>query len=268
LGTLPLNQLLANEPEMKISALMNFDGFTLHPDYKAQQAAHAFERYALASVPVLDEDKKLIGRVSISAVKDFIRTKAVRSVLNLSGLHEEEDLFSSVWKSAKNRWMWLSLNLCFAFFASRVISGFEDTIERIVALAALMPIVAIVAGCSANQTATNTIRSLKLGQITERNVQRLLIKELAICILNGFVWGSIAGVFAYLLYKSMPLGFVIAGAMQLSLLLGALMGIIIPLILHKLGRYSIVGSNILIASLTTSGSLIIFLELANLFLTS
>ena len=266
LGTLPLSLLLVNEPEIKISTLMNFNNLTLHPDYKAQQAAQAFERYALASVPVLDEDNKLLGRVSISSAKDFIRAKAKRSVLNLSGLHEEEDIFSSVWKSAKNRWMWLSLNLCFAFFASRVISGFEDTIVRLVALAALMPIVAIVAVSSANQTATNTIHSLALGQITDRNVQRVLIKELAISLLNGIIWGSFSGIFAYLLYKNMALGLVIAFAMLLSLILGALVGIVIPLTLHKFGRYSIFGSNILLAAITTSGSFFIFLELATLFL--
>jgi magnesium transporter len=166
-GVLPLNRLLVNEPEMEVSSLMISDTITLHPDDKADQAAQAFARYDLVSAPIVDEDGKVLGRVTVNAVMDFIRAESESDALNLAGLREEEDIFASVWKSAKNRWLWLALNLCTAFFASRVIGSFEGTIEKFVALATLMPIVAGIAGNSANQTTTIIIRSLALGQITQ-----------------------------------------------------------------------------------------------------
>ncbi len=265
-GVLPLNQLLLNEPEMAVSALMLTDTITLHPDDKAQKAAQAFERYDLVSAPVVDEDGKLLGRVPVNAVVDFIRAESESDVLNLAGLREEEDIFASVWKSAKNRWMWLALNLCTAFFASRVIGGFEHTIEKFVALAALMPIVAGIAGNSGNQTITIIIRSLALGQINPGNARQLLAKELAISLLNGLVWGGIAGGFAYLLYKSVPLGLVMTGAMLLNLLLGALVGMLIPLTMQRLGRDPAIGSSVLLTAITDSGGFFIFLGLATIFL--
>lgn len=265
-GVLPLNQLLVNEPEVEVASLMVTDTITLHPDDKAHQAAQAFERYGLVSAPVVDEDGKLLGRVPVNAVVDFIRAESESDVLNLAGLREEEDIFASVWKSAKNRWMWLALNLCTAFFASRVISGFENTIEKFVALAALMPIVAGIAGNSGNQTITIIIRSLALGQINPGNARQLLVKELGISLLNGLVWGGIAGGFAYLLYKSVPLGLVMTGAMLLNLLLGALVGMLIPLTMQKLGRDPAIGSSVLLTAITDSGGFFIFLGLANIFL--
>ena len=118
------------------------DIIQLHPEEKADHAAQAFERYDLVSAPVVDEDGKLVGRVTVNVVLDFIRAESDTGLLNQAGLREEEDIFASVWKSAQNRWTWLALNLCTAFFASRVIGGFENTIEKFVALATLMPIVA------------------------------------------------------------------------------------------------------------------------------
>lgn len=265
-GALPLNKLLVNEPEVEIAALMVTDTLTLHPDGKARQAAQAFERYGLVSAPVVDEDGKLLGRVPVNAVMDFIRAESESEVLNLVGLRAREDIFASVWKSAKNRWLWLALNLCAAFFASRVIGVFEYSIEKFVALAALMPIVAGIAGNSGNQTITTIIRSLALGQINPGNARRLLAKELAISLLNGLVWGGIAGGFAYLLYESVPLGLVMTGAMLLNLMLGALVGMLIPLTLQKLGRDPAIGSSVLLTAITDSGGFFIFLGLATIFL--
>ncbi len=265
-GVLPLNRLLVNEPDVEVAVLMLTDTITLHPDDKAEQAAQAFERYDLVSAPVVDEDGKLLGRVPVNAVVDFIRSESESDVLNLAGLREEEDIFASVWKSAKNRWLWLALNLCTAFFASRVIGGFEETIAQFVALAALMPIVAGIAGNSGNQTITIIIRSLALGQINPGNARRLLFKELAISLLNGLVWGGIAGGFAYLLYKSVPLGLVMTGAMLLNLLLGALVGMLIPLTMQRFGRDPAIGSSVLLTAITDSGGFFIFLGLATIFL--
>ena len=181
-------------------------------------------------------------------------------------MREEEDIFASVWKRAQNRWVWLALNLCTAFFASRVIGGFEGTIEKFVALAALMPIVAGIAGNSANQTTTIIIRSLALGQITQDNARRLLVKELAISGLNGLVWGGVAGLFAYFLYHSVSLGIVMTSAMLLNLVVGALVGLAIPLIMHKFGRDPAIGSSVMITAITDSGGFFIFLGLATIFL--
>ncbi len=265
-GALPFNRLLVNEPEVEVSALMLTDTITLHPDDKADQAAQAFERYDLVSAPVVDPDGRLVGRVTVNTVVDFIRSEAENELLNHVGLREEEDIFASVWKSAQNRWLWLALNLCTAFFASRVIGAFEGTIQKYVALAALMPIVAGIAGNSGNQTTTIIIRSLALGQTNPANARRLLTKELGISALNGMVCGTVAGMFAYLYYKDTLLGFVMTGAMLLNLLLGALVGTLLPLTMLKLGRDPAIGSSVMLTAITDSGGFFIFLGLAALFL--
>ena len=266
IGVLPLNRIVVNEPEIIVSRVMVTDTIQLHPEDKADQASQSFERYDLVSAPVVDEDGKLVGRVTVNVVLDFIRTESESDLLNQVGLREEEDIFASVWKSAKNRWMWLALNLCTAFFASRVIGSFEGTIAKFVALAALMPIVAGIAGNSANQTTTIIIRSLALGQITHDNARRLLLKELAISGLNGLVWGGVAGLFAYFLYHSVSLGIVMTSAMLLNLLVGASVGLAIPLIMQKLGRDPAIGSSVMITAITDSGGFFIFLGLATIFL--
>ncbi|HYR05848.1 MAG TPA: magnesium transporter, partial [Gallionella sp.] len=265
-GALPINLIVVNEPDVIVGNLMLTDTIQLHPEEKAEQAAQAFERYDLVSAPVTDEDGKLVGRVTVNVVLDFIRTESESDVLNLAGLREEEDIFASVWKSAQNRWAWLALNLCTAFFASRVIGSFEGTIEKYVALATLMPIVAGIAGNSANQTTTIAIRSLALGQITPDNARRLMHKELAIGGFNGLLWGGIAGLFAYFLYHSVALGIVMTGAMLLNLLVGAIVGMAIPLAMQKLGRDPAIGSSVMITAITDSGGFFIFLGLATIFL--
>ena len=266
LGVLPLNRIVVNEPEVIVSSVMVTDTIKLDPEEKAEQAAQAFERYDLVSAPVVDEDGKLFGRVTVNVVLDFIRDESETDLLNLAGLREEEDIFASVWKSAQNRWTWLALNLCTAFFASRVIGAFEGTIAKFVALATLMPIVAGIAGNSANQTTTIIIRSLALGQITQENARRLLMKELAISVLNGLVWGGVAGLFAYFLYHSVALGVVMTSAMLLNLIVGATVGLAIPLLMHKLGRDPAIGSSVILTAITDSGGFFIFLGLATIFL--
>src|SRR5512142_206452 len=266
LGVLPISLIVVNEPETVVSTLMLTDTIQLDPDDKADQAAQSFERYDLVSAPVVDEDGKLVGRVTVNVVLDFIRAESEADLLNQAGLREEEDIFASVWKSAQNRWTWLALNLCTAFFASRVIGEFEGTIEKFVALATLMPIVAGIAGNSANQTTTIIIRSLALGQISQGNARRLMLKELAISGLNGLVWGGIAGLFAFFLYHSIPLGIVMTSAMLLNLTVGAIVGMAIPLVMQKLGRDPAIGSSVMITAITDSGGFFIFLGLATIFL--
>ena len=265
-GVLPLKRLLIHHPDELVAKIMATDAVTFRPEDEAQDAAQAFERYDLVTAPVLDADNKLVGRLSVDTVMDFIREDAESEMLSQAGLKEEEDLFASVWKSAKNRWMWLAINLVTAFIASRVIGVFEGSIAKIVALAALMPIIAGIGGNSGNQTMTLIIRALALGQINMANAKRMLAKELTISFLNGMVWGSVVGVFAWALYKSVPLGVVMAGAMLLNLLVAALVGISIPLILHRMGRDPALGSSVLLTATTDSMGFFIFLGLATIFL--
>ncbi len=265
-GVLPINLIVVNEPETEVGKLMITDVIKLQPDEKAEHAAQAFERYDLVSAPVVDDDGKLFGRVTVNVVLDYIREESDTELLNQAGLREEEDIFASVWKSAQNRWAWLALNLATAFFASRVIGEFEQTIAQMVALATLMPIVAGIAGNSANQTTTIIIRSLALGQINQNNAKRLMLKELAISGLNGLVWGGFAGLFAYFLYRSVPLGIVMTTAMMLNLTLGALVGIGIPLLMQRLGRDPAIGASVMLTAITDSGGFFIFLGLATIFL--
>jgi magnesium transporter len=266
-GVLPVNVLLVNDTERRVGEVMKTDMLAFTPSDSAAQAAQAFERYDLVSAPVVAaSDRKLIGRVSVDAVLDFIRQAAENERLALGGLRHEEDIFASVWASARNRWAWLGVNLVTAFIASRVISVFEGSIEKLVALAALMPIVAGIGGNTGNQTITMIVRALALGQINEGNARKLILKEVAIAVLNGAVWGGILGVLAMLLYRSVALGVVMMAAMTLNMLVAALFGVFIPLIMHKLGRDPAVGSSVLITAITDSGGFLIFLGLATLVL--
>ena len=265
-GVLPINRLIVTDPEVLVGEVMSTEFITLLPDDKAQKAAQAFERYDLVSAPVGDAKGRLVGRVTVDVVVDFIRRESENELLSQAGLLEEEDIFASVWKSAKNRWMWLAVNLVTAFIASRVIGVFEGTIEKLVALATLMPIVAGIAGNSGNQTIALIIRSLALGLVNPENTRRLIKKELAISLLNGLVWGSITGFFAYLLYRSVPLGLVLMSAMLLNLLVGALVGMMVPLVLQKMGRDPAIGSSVLLTFTTDSMGFFIFLGLATVFL--
>src|SRR5574337_1090185 len=170
---------------------------------------------------------------------DVIREESESEALGRVGLREEEDIFAYVWASIRNRWMWLAINLMTAFIASRVISLFEGSIERLVALAALMPIVAGIGGNSGNQTITMIVRALALNQITAESAKRLWRKELTVSLLNGLVWGGVIGLLAWWLYGSTSLGLVMTAAL---------------------------GSSVLITAMTDSGGFFIFLGLATLFL--
>jgi magnesium transporter len=268
-GALPLDRLLINEPDTEVSKVMRTDLMTLSPLDEAGEAAQAFERYNLVSAPVVDERGRLVGRLTVDEVVDVIREEGEEAALAQAGLREDEDIFSSVWNSAKNRWLWLAVNLCTAFFASRVISAFEGTIERVVALAALMPIVAGIAGNSGNQTLTLLVRSLALGHVTTSNKRRLVLKEVSVAMLNGAVWGGVAGLLAWLLYRDTPngllLGLVMFMAMILNMLVAAAVGLAVPMALRSAGRDPALGGSVLLTFTTDSGGFFIFLGLATLF---
>ncbi|MFV3369848.1 magnesium transporter [Pseudomonas sp. NY15435] len=265
-GVLPIKRLLVNDPDKDVAEVMATDPVTFSPDEDGYDAAQAFERYDLISAPVVDKNGKLIGRLTIDEMVDLIREESESEVLNMAGLREEEDIFASVWKSVGNRWAWLATNLVTAFIASRVIGLFEGSIEKLVALAALMPIVAGIGGNSGNQTITMIVRAMALDQIQTSSANRLLRKELGVALVNGLVWGGVIGLVAFYLYGNWELGAVMTGAMTLNLLLAALMGVLIPMTLLRLGRDPAMGSSVMITAMTDSGGFFIFLGLATLFL--
>jgi magnesium transporter len=265
-GVLPIAKLVVTDLDRLVGAVMLKDFVTLYPDDKAQDAAQAFERYDLVSAAVIDQAGKLAGRVTVDAVVDFIRAKSENEALAQGGLRETEDVFAPVWESLKNRWAWLAVNLVTAIIASRVIGAFEGSIQKLVALAALMPIVAGVGGNSGNQTITMIVRALALGAIQLDQARKLFAKEIGVALANGLVWGSILGAIAYLLYGSVKLGLVMTLAMTLNLLLAAIMGVVIPVTMAKLGRDPAIGSSVMITACTDSGGFFIFLGLATLFL--
>jgi magnesium transporter len=265
-GVLPLKRMVVSDLDASVSDVMVADAVVFHPEDIADEAAQAFERYDLVTAPVVDDNNKLVGRITVDAVMDYIRDESESDMLSMAGLREEEDFFASIWKSVQNRWAWLAINLMTAMVASRVIGLFEGSIEKIVALAALMPIVAGIGGNSGNQTTTMIVRGLALGQISSHNMKSLVKKELGVALLNGILWGGVLGIIAYLLYGNYQLGLVMMAAMTFNLLLAAVMGVMIPLVMTKFGRDPAVGSSVLITAMTDSGGFFIFLGLATIFL--
>ena len=266
-GILTLETLLISDPERTVAEVMRSEPvISFTPEDEADDAAQAFERYDLVSAPVIDSERRVIGRITVADAVDFIREESEAEILSQAGLREEEDIFASVWSSVKNRWAWLAVNLVTAFVASRVIGLFEDSIEKLVALAALMPIVAGIGGNSGNQTVTMIVRAIAMGQVEPSAMTRLLKKELGVALINGVVWGSLLGVLAWWLYGNVDLGLVMTGAMTLNLLLAACAGVVIPMLRQRLGADPALGGSVMITALTDSGGFFIFLGLATLFL--
>jgi magnesium transporter len=265
-GSLPLARLIVADLEVEVRKLIVADTVKFYAEDSAEDASNAFERYDLVSAPVVDAADTLIGRLTANAVIDYIRERSAESRLAEAGLRQEEDVFAPVLDSFKNRWAWLAINLVTAFIASRVIGLFEGSIERLVALAALMPIVAGMGGNSGNQTITMIVRALALGQIHGGYWAQLLKKEMGVAVLNGVVWGGLLGVVAYFFYGNVALGGVMALAMILNLMLAAVMGVSIPWLRSAFGKDPAVGSSVLITACTDSGGFFIFLGLATLFL--
>jgi magnesium transporter len=266
LGVLSLPKLIVADPERTVGEVMTPPVVKLLQHEKAEMAASAFERYDLVSAPVVDTNDRLVGRVTIDEVLDFVQERADEEALAQAGLREEEDIFASVWKSFRNRWAWLAINLVTAFIASRVIGVFEGSIQKLVALAALMPIVAGIGGNSGNQTITLLVRAEALGQVTPEHARKLIRKELTVALVNGILWGGVMGVIAMMLYRQVPLGLVMVLAMTLNLMLAAVAGVLIPITMMKFGRDPAVGSSVLITAVTDSGGFFIFLGLATLIL--
>lgn len=266
LGELPLTTVLLSPPLQRVAEVMNDDPTSFSPNDKAEDAAGAFERYDLITAPVVDLKGKLMGRLTVESIVDFVNEDSDTNIRRMGGLSPEEDVFSPVGKAVKNRWTWLAINLCTAFVASRVIGLFEHTISELVALAALMPIVAGIGGNTGNQTITMIVRGLALHQVQLSNMPFLLLRELGVALINGLIWGGLMGVVTWLLYGNMAMGAVMTLAMVLNLLVAALMGVLIPLTMVRMGRDPALGSSVMITALTDTGGFFIFLGLATVFL--
>lgn len=265
-GVLPVRKLLVCDPEDLVENIMAREVVKFRPEDDNEEAAQAFEKYDLVTAPVIDEHKRLIGRLTVDEMVDVIREESEADMLNMAGLQDEEDLFAPVIDSVRNRWVWLAVNLCTAFIASRVIGAFEGSIEKIVALAALMPIVAGIGGNSGNQTITMIVRAMATGQLSFTRAGYLLRKEVGVAVVNGLLWGSVMGLVSFWLYHNMGLGVVMVTAMTLNLILAASVGVLIPFTLDKLGRDPALGSSVMITAVTDSGGFLIFLGLASIFL--
>jgi len=265
-GLLPLHDLITHPLEKTVNEVMSTEPIFFYTNDQLREVPEVFERYDLISAPVVNSHHQLVGCLGIDVVLDFVNEQSQKEKFNQVGLDEEEDLFAPVWKSGRNRWAWLALNLMTAFVASRVIGLFEETIGQLVALATLMPIVASIGGNTGNQTVALIIRGLALKQINSSNFSHLLFKELAISLMNGLLWGLIVGLFAYLIYQQIVLAGLIFAAMILNLLIAALAGVFIPMGLHKFGRDPVMGSSVMLTAITDSMGFFIFLGLAALFI--
>ena len=266
LGSLPLDRLLINEPETRVVSVMRTDLLTLQPEDDAGGAAQAFERYDLVSAPVVDTLGRLVGRLTVNEVVDIIREESEETQLSAAGLREEEDIFAPVADSIRNRAPWLLANLVTASIASFVASRFEGTVGRIVILAFLMSIIAGIGGNSGNQTMTLIIRALALGRIGASNVRQLVMKELTVSMMIGLGGGLIAGGFAYAMSGRLAIWPVMAAAMLANMLIGALIGILVPLTRARFGRDPAIGSSVLLTFATDTLGFLIFLGLATLVL--
>jgi magnesium transporter len=265
-GVLPLARLLLGEPGVKVAAVMDKEPVHFTTSDKADEAAQAFERYDLIAAPVVNLHRHVVGWITVDKVVDRLSEDSFKQSLGQVGLDEDFDLFGPVWASGRRRWIWLGLNLLTAFVASRVIGVFEGSIEKLAALAALMPIVASIGGNTGNQTVALVIRGIALSQLNESNRRYLLRKELSISAMNGAVWGLLMGAVTLLLYGSLPLAGVMAGAMMLNMLVASMAGVLCPLVLERMGRDPVMGSSILLTGITDSMGFLIFLGLATAFL--
>ncbi|MGH8751585.1 MAG: magnesium transporter [Burkholderiales bacterium] len=265
-GVLPIKRLLVSDPEVEVSSLLLANPVSFHPEDKASAAALAFERYGLVSAPVVDDDNKLVGRLVVDAVVEFMREKSDTQLLSSAGLREEEDLFAPVRESTKNRALWLGINLVTAFAASAVTHFFEASIEKIVALAVLMTVIPSMGGNAGTQTMALMTRGLALGQITRDNLRHLFNKELAVAYYNGLIWALVVGALAALWYRDFKLSLVFGAAMIIELFVAALSGVTIPLVLRRFRIDPAVGTTVILTTVTDVVGLFSFLGLATLFL--
>lgn len=266
LGVLPLTALFLHDPGQTVGECMNTAIEALPATLAASEVAKKFEQRDFVSAPVVDEANYLLGRITIDDVVDVIQTEAEQTLRRMAGI-EENDIFAPILGSARRRAIWLGINIITAFIAAAVIGRFEATIQELVALAVLMPIVASMGGVAGNQTLTITVRGLALGQVGKSNIRPLLHKELAISVLNGLLWAVVVGVIADLWFGNHMLSIIIGAAMIITLTAGALAGAVIPVVLKQIGIDPAIAGGVLLTTVTDVIGFLSFLGLAAMVLT-
>jgi len=266
IGHLALTDLLTQDPSLTVSEVMDCDAPIVPADLPATDVANLFQRQDLISAAVVDAEGRLLGRITIDDVVDVIRDEADHSLLSLAGLDDTEDTFGNIIGSAKRRAIWLGINLLTALLASSVIGAFDATIQQIVALAVLMPIVASMGGIAGSQTLTLVIRGMALGHVSEGNSRWLLGKELAVGTLNGLLWAVVVASVAALWFQDVHLGAIIAVAMLVNLMIAALAGVSLPLLMQRFNIDPALAGSVVLTTITDVVGFATFLGLATLLL--
>ncbi|MCX4187309.1 magnesium transporter [Methylophaga sp. OBS4] len=266
LGTLRLSQVVSRSRSLLVSEVMSHQVEPIPANMSDRDVARRFEKHDLISAPVIDKDQRLLGRITIDDVVDVIRDEAEHSMLSMAGLGEDEDTFAPVMRSIHRRSVWLGVNLITAFLASWVIGLFDTTIQKQVALAVLMPIVASMGGIAGSQTLTLVIRSMALGQLSDKNQRWLLRKELAVGASNGVIWAIAIAVVTVIWFNDVSLGMLIGTAIIINLIAAALAGVTIPLALKRVGIDPALSGSVLLTTVTDVVGFMAFLGFAKLFI--
>ena len=264
LGSLPVSSLLVSDPTLNVRELMETETKPLQVEWSDKDVSRLFEQNDWVSAPVVDENTKLIGRITIDDVIDVIIEDADQNILGMAGI--AEDTFAAPARAARGRILWLSINLMTAFIASMTINLFKGTIDQIVYLAILMPIVASMGGVAATQTLTIMIRGLTLQQINFNNLNWLFKREVAVSIVNGILLSILVGGITYLWFKEIIISILISAAMMVNLISSAIAGIFIPIILRKFNQDPAIAGSVVVTTITDVIGFFSFLGLATIFL--
>ena len=265
-GALRLSALVTASLETRVAELMHTDIAGIAVDTDSREVARQFQDLDLMSAPVVDGEGRLIGRITVDDVVDLIREESERAVMQMAGLDDEADMFAPVLVSSRRRAVWLGINLLTAFLAAWVIGQFQGTLEQLVALAVLMPIVASMGGIAGSQTLTLVIRGLALKQVQKGNVRVLLNREIGVSILNGMLWAAVVAALAVVWFGDWGIGGVIAAAILLNLLCAAVAGLAIPLLLDRLGIDPALAGSVILTTVTDVVGFFAFLGLATVLL--
>ncbi len=266
LGVVPMTTLVTVAPELLVVDIMELDQNGIRADTPATEVALIFEQRDLVTAPVIDDDGKLLGHITIDDVLDVVREQGEHSLLSMAGLDEEDDIFAPIFTTTRRRALWLAVNLGTAFLAAWVIGLFEATIDQLVALAILMPIVASMGGIAGSQTLTIVIRGLALGQLGSANARILVLREIAVGTLNGMLWALVVAAVAAAWFQNVQLGAVIAAAMLVNLVTAAIAGAAIPLLLKRVDIDPALAGGVILTTVTDVIGFFTFLGLAALFL--
>ncbi len=265
IGVLPITKMLVSNPGATVREVMDTDIEPIPVAMSDTQVATLFERYDLISSPVVGDGGKLLGRITIDDVVDVIREDADHSLMSMAGLDEDEDTFAPIMKTTRRRAVWLGINLVTAFIASGVIGLFEDTIQKVVALAVLMPIVASMGGIAGSQTLTLVIRGMAVGQISATNVRWLLNREFLAGALNGLLWAVVVSIAATIWFNDILIGAIIAAALIINLIAAAIVGTVLPLFLKSRNIDPALAGGVILTTVTDVVGFLAFLGLATIF---